>query len=190
MSHTTSQDTGQQEWNNAMVKYTQWNRYIFGELSAAKTISNRNQTDGECMLMRKELENRSSSRRIWPWLLYSGILHFYQKAITFLAWLSLTKVWRCLHLQDLTEWGNVLSFCIHGTLSDLRIFRGCLNRFKDSKQQLGITYNPVTVQSVLGSGCPLALPLPLTHVLRVTLTVPSYMLLRQGSENHVLLPPW
>lgn len=92
-------------------------------------------------------------------------------------------------LQDLTEWCNDLAFCIHGTISDLRIFRGCLNGFKDSKQQLSITYSPVTVQSVLGSGCPLALHLPLTHFLRVTLTVPSYMLLRQSSENHVLLPP-
>ena len=44
--------------------------------------------------------------------------------------LCFLKIRRCLQLQDLTGWCNVLSFCIHGTLSDLRIFRGCLNNLK------------------------------------------------------------
>lgn len=90
------------------------------------------------------------------------------KAISFPALVSLCEIWRCPHLRDHTEWCNTVFVCNHGMHSDLRICRGCLNRFKDSKQQISSPSRPITVQSVLESRCPWARPFPLSPFLRTT----------------------
>lgn len=109
------------------------------------------------------------------------------KAISFPALVSLCEMWRCPHLRDHTEWCNTVFVVIMH--SDLRICRGCLNGFKDSKQQISSPSRPITVQSILESHCPWARPFPLSPFLRTTSDCPLNVL-GQSSKTHVLLPPW